>query len=574
MEEKAKGISEDWLAVWIGLFIFVVSLGAFVGKDVLSWGVTTQTWLDISKALKPFGTVTWLSGAWGGFLSLVLTYVVLLVVMTIGAVALKADIKNFIIGFTVVFWISYLCWMIGSWANIAVTTQPDMKKWGITWSLKLTAEAGFIVALLVGLFFGNFVPSFANSIKEAVRPELYIKTAIVILGGSLGMMAAEKLGLATAVMFRGLCAIVEAYLIYWALVYFIARKYFKFSREWAAPLASGISICGVSAAIATGGAIKARPVVPIMVSSLVVIFAVVELIVLPFFAEHFLYNEPMVAGAWMGLAVKTDGAAVASGAVAEGLILGKNAAMGLVYQPEWIKNAAAVVKVFIDVFIGVWAFVLAIIWCTIIECKPGEKVRPGQIWDRFPKFVIGYVLTFLLILLICLPAAKAVNAMSGQVGPLTKQIAADEAQLTALNKKISDGDAQLAQLSAAKKKDKKAITALKSQISADKAAVKPLSEKLGNEKAQIAPLNEQLKAPNGIMKAARAATGEANVFRGIFFVMTFFTIGLVSNFKKLWEEGIGKLAAVYVISLFGFIIWIGLIISYIFFHGVKPPLAG
>ncbi len=88
-------------------------------------------------------------------------------------------------------------------------------------------------------------------------------------------------GLVSAIMFRGLAAIIEAYLIYWALVYFIARKYFKFSREWAAPLASGISICGVSAAITTGAAIRARPVVPIMVSSLVVIFSVFELILLP-----------------------------------------------------------------------------------------------------------------------------------------------------------------------------------------------------------------------------------------------------------------------------------------------------
>ena len=124
-------------------------------------------------------------------------------------------------------------------------------------------------------------------------------------------------------MFRGLCAIIEAYLIYWAVVYFIARKYFKFSREWAAPLASGISICGVSAAIATGGAIRARPVVPIMVSSLVVIFAVVELLILPFLAQAFLWKEPLVAGAWMGLAVKTDGAAVASGAIVDSLIRAK-----------------------------------------------------------------------------------------------------------------------------------------------------------------------------------------------------------------------------------------------------------
>lgn len=538
MEEKAKGISEDWLAVWIGLFIFVVSLGAFIGVDVLKWVVTTSVWTDILKALKPI-SANWL----GGFGSLLLTYIVLLVIMTVGAVALKADIKKFMIGFTVVFWISYLCWMMGSWANIAVTTPPDMKKFGITWSLKLTQEAGFIVALLVGLIFGNFFPSFATSIKEAVRPELYIKTAIVILGGSLGLMAAEKLGLATAVMFRGLCAIVEAYLIYWALVYFIARKYFKFSREWAAPLASGISICGVSAAIATGGAIKARPIVPIMVSSLVVIFAVVELIILPFFAETFLYKEPMVAGAWMGLAVKTDGAAVASGAVTEGLILGKAAAEGIMYQPEWIKNAAAVVKVFIDVFIGVWAFVLAIIWCSIIECKPGERVRPGQIWDRFPKFVIGYVITFIIILLVCMPASKSLTALNGQVNTLTKQIAAEEAQLAGTNQK-------------------------------DQAAIASLNDQIAKDKVQLENLNNQLKEPKATVGAAKAGTGEANVFRGIFFVMTFFTIGLVSNFKKLWEEGIGKLAAVYVISLFGFIIWIGLVISWIFFHGVKPPLVG
>jgi uncharacterized membrane protein YadS len=507
--------------------------------DILGWGVTTGVWTDLSKALKPVSAAY---AGLGGLGSLIVTYVVLLVIMTVGAVALKADIKKFILSFTVVFWISYICWIIGSWAHIAVTTPPDMQKFGITWSLKLTPEAGFIVALVVGLFFGNFVPSFADAIKEAVRPEWYIKTAIVILGGFLGVTAAEKLGLASAVMFRGLCAIVEAYLIYWALVYFIARKYFKFSREWAAPLASGISICGVSAAIATGGAIKARPIVPIMVSSLVVIFAVVELIVLPFFAETFLHKEPMVAGAWMGLAVKTDGAAVASGAVADSLIRAKALAVDAVnYKEGWIMGAATTVKVFIDVFIGVWAFVLAIIWCSVIECKPGEKIRPGQIWDRFPKFVIGYVVTFAIILWICIPASKSVTALGDQTTALTKQVAAEETQLT---------------------------------TTTDKAAVASLNDQIAKDKAQLAELNSQMKGPKAIMGAAKSATGGANIFRGIFFTMTFFTIGLVSNFKKLWEEGIGKLAAVYVISLFGFIIWIGLVISWIFFHGVKPPLVG
>jgi Kef-type K+ transport system membrane component KefB len=65
---------------------------------------------------------------------------------------------------------------------------------------------------------------------------------------------------------------------------------------------------------------------------------------------------------------------------------------------------------------------------------------------------------------------------------------------------------------------------------------------------------------------------QANTFRAIFFVMTFFTIGVVSDFRKLWQEGIGRLAVVYILCLFGFIIWIGLAISWIFFHGIKPPV--
>ncbi len=87
----------------------------------------------------------------------------------------------------------------------------------------------------------------------------------------------------------------------------------------------------------------------------------------------------------------------------------------------------------------------------------------------------------------------------------------------------------------------------------------------------------QIKAPEGDPGSGRrtcGATGEGNVFRVMFFVFTFFTIGIVSNFKKLWEEGIGKLMVVYVVALFGFIIWVGLFISWLFFHGVKPPIVG
>jgi len=326
--DRARGLSEDWLSVWIGLLIFVLSLGLLAGADLLGWVVATSVWNDASKAL---GTASKAYAGLGGIGALVCTYVALLVVMSAGAAALKVSVGRFALGFTAVFWLAYLCWVIGSWANFAVNTPADMQKFGITWSLKLTNEGGFIVALLGGLFVGNFMPGFAGWMKEAVRPELYVKTAIVLLGGFLGVTAAEKLSLATSLMFLGLAAIICAYLIFWSVVYYVARVWFKFSREWAAPLASGISICGVSAAIATGAAIRARPVVAIMVSSLVVIFAVVELLFLPFLAQAYLAHEPLVAGAWMALSVKTDGAAVASGAITESLILAQNASEGVNY---------------------------------------------------------------------------------------------------------------------------------------------------------------------------------------------------------------------------------------------------
>lgn len=470
--------TEDWWSVWLGLFIFILSLGSLLNLDLLGWAVTPKVWMAFTKSIAPA------SKAYAGLnpiVSIILTFLAVLGILLVGAKALGYNLKKFIYAFTIIFWLTYLCTIIGHYAVIAAQTPADMKKFGLDWSLKLTGEAGLILALLVGLFIGNFMPKFAESLKEAAKAEWFIKTAIVIMGVGLGVKSAEQLGLATSMMFRGLCAIIEAYLIYWALVYLLARKVFKFNREWAAPLASGISICGVSAAIATGGAIRARPIIPIMVSSLVVIFAVVELIILPFVATEMLPNQPLVAGAWMGLAVKTDGAAVASGQIVESLIYAKNAAQGINYQPGWVVGAATTVKIFIDIFIGIWAFILALIWTTKINPKQGEQAKAREIWDRFPKFVIGYFVTFLIMLIIGLNWPD-----------------------------------------------------IKSQI--------------------------------------KISASETDVFRKLFFALTFFSIGMASNFKKLWEEGIGKLMLVYIIALFGFIIWIGLLISWIFFNGVMPPL--
>ncbi len=481
---------EDWWAVWIGLFVFILGLGPVLfGSDLLGWVVKAKAYTDLSKALAPISKA--FEKTMSGFTSLFLTYLFLLAVTTVGAAAMRFNIMRFIAGFTIIFWLTYACIIIGEYAYISAT--PDKRAaFKIPWSLGL-GEMGLVFAMILGLIIGNFFTGLAKFLEDAAKPEWYIKTGIVILGAAIGIKTIEAAALAGTVIVRGLCAVVEAYLIYWPVVYFVSRKWFKFTPEWSAPLASGISICGVSASIATGAAIRARPVVPVILSAVIIVFVAVELLILPWLAAGFLYNEPMVAGAWMGLAVKSDGGAIASGALTEALIYSKvQAASGVKYAKDWVLMVTTTTKIFIDIFIGVWAFILAVIWSVYridkrrevaVEAQRGEKVSPMEIWERFPKFVIGFLITLLAMFLI------------------------------------------------------------------------------------------GLAGPPEIIKPAKAGADQANALRSIFFALCFFSIGLVTNVRKLWAEGMGRIVVVYAVCLFGFILWVGLFISWIFYHGIIPPLA-
>jgi uncharacterized membrane protein YadS len=177
---------------------------------------------------------------------------------------------------------------------------------------------------------------------------------------------------------------------------------FKLPRDASAVLAPGISICGVSAAIATGGAIRAKPVIPVTVSMLVVIFAMLELIILPGAYTALAPDQPIVNGAALGMTVKTDGADAAAGALLDELMIARNLQLtGVQWQAGWILAAALLTKIWIDVFIGIWAFLLALLWVYKVEQRSGAvAISPMEIWFRFPKFVIGYFAAWLSYLAI------------------------------------------------------------------------------------------------------------------------------------------------------------------------------
>ena len=137
-------------------------------------------WINLGSALAP---VSKNYASLGGAGALIATYVALTAVLSLGAAALKADVRRFALAFTAAFWIAYASWIIGNYASFAAVTPAEQQKFDISWSLRLTNEGAYIFALIAGLIIANFLPRFAAAIKEAVRPELYIKLAIVILGG-------------------------------------------------------------------------------------------------------------------------------------------------------------------------------------------------------------------------------------------------------------------------------------------------------------------------------------------------------------------------------------------------------
>jgi uncharacterized membrane protein YadS len=415
--------TEDWWAVWIGLAIFAASLVSLAGSDLVGWMARPRPWewTDVTGAFawsKLLGAAGADYAGWHPLLSFAATYAVFAALFAFGARFLGLDVRRFLLGFTVLFAVTWAAWIAGNELHLTMVdaTVDGRNRYAdaaLSWGLQLGEGAPYLLALIAGLAIGNFAKGFAAArLHEAARPEWYIKTAIVFLGVNLGAQTMEASGFAVELILTGAAATFVAYLFFWPIVYAMARRMFGFKRDVSAVLASGISVCGVSAAIATAGAIRAKPVIPVTISMVVVIFAMIELIVLPGLYTAFVPDQPIVNGAALGMTVKTDGADAAAGALLDELMIARHLALtGEQWQAGWILSASLLTKIWIDVFIGVWAFLLAIVWIRKVEEREGAvQVSAMEIWFRFPKFVLGYFIAWFAYL--------AIANAAPELGPL------------------------------------------------------------------------------------------------------------------------------------------------------------
>lgn len=226
-------------------------------------------------------------------------------------------------------------------------------------------------ALIVGLVICNTIgtPAF---VRPAVLTEFYIKTGLVLLGAEVLLSRLFALGA------PGMLTSWTVTPIVLILTYIFGQKVLKMeSPSLNMVISADMSVCGVSAAIATAAACKAKKEELSLAVGLSLAFTVIMMVVMPGIIKAVGMNE-VLAGAWLGGTIDSTGAVAAAGA-----------AVG----PKALE-VAATVKMIQNILIGVVAFGVAMYWVTCVERDPtAPRPSVGEIWRRFPRFVIGFVAT-------------------------------------------------------------------------------------------------------------------------------------------------------------------------------------
>lgn len=342
--------TEDWLAVAAGLLIMILAI------------VMPKGWMPtMPKHLTTFGD----------WQNLIILIVGLFLIVLGASKVLGRPMRGILPALVVIFLIAMLAQYIAAAPVIKNTTGLE--------SVFFAVALGLLISNTVG------VPKW---MKPALQSEFYVKIGLVLLGTTVifgEILQAGALGL--------IQALVVVFCV-WNFGYWIARK-FGVDREMSTMLASAVSICGVSAAIATCGAIKGDSKKLSYVISLVLVVAIPMMYFMPYIAK-WLGLSPEVAGAWMGGTIDTTGAVVASGSV-----LGETA-----------EKYSVIVKFSQNVLLGIAAFAISIYW-SYKGKDHREKPTAGVLWERFPKFVLGFVLASLIFsFAMPLDMAKSVGSVT------------------------------------------------------------------------------------------------------------------------------------------------------------------
>jgi len=367
-EASVKGsgfrLKEDWWAILIGLGIVGAATLLFLNGSSLRWlAVLPPRWKEFSQVTGD------LADNWPRYLA---QFVFWLLAFSASLRGLGYRFRDVAPAFGLLYAAAYGIFVIGQWDK------------AVTYNLEAP-----LIALFAGLLIANTV-GLPRRFDAGFRGELYIKTGIVLLGATVPLSLIALAG-PVAILQASIVSIVT-----FLVIFFTAVK-LGLDRRFAATLGVGGAVCGVSAAIAVAGAVGAKKEdTPIAISA-VVLWAIAMIFILPLAAKALLLPTG-IAGAWIGTSEFADAAGIAA-AQAYGGYAGKVA--GIAGTSEQALQAFTLMKVVgRDVWIGIWAVVLAVVattrWNEDGEAK-GSAPDAREIWRRFPKFVLGFLVASVLV---------------------------------------------------------------------------------------------------------------------------------------------------------------------------------
>ena len=367
---------EDWLAVWIGFVVILIACIAVLTGAFDFSAAKFSTWHLWENVAEKKSLLAQLNGAfWGKLLK---TFVVLALLFTCGVKLQGGKVKEFLPAFTCLFVLAVIVRLIS--AEFTLNRYLEWAFW----------------ALIVGLLIANTVGTPAW-LKPAIRTEFYIKTGLVIMGFSVLFSNIAKFGLYGL----GIAWIVTPIVI--LFMWWFGTKVLKIgNKPLVITIASATSVCGTSAAIATGAASGAKKDDLSIAISISIIFTILMMVFEPMIIRAVGMSQ-LMGGALIGGTVDSTGAVVLAGN-----------ALG----PE-AEQAAVLVKSIQNILIGFIAFFVAIFFATRVDKDPNKKVGAGEIWTRFPKFIIGFFVASLVASFIILPLAgssqvSAINSVLDQ----------------------------------------------------------------------------------------------------------------------------------------------------------------
>ena len=357
---------EDWWAVWIGLAVVLLAYALFASGGTLAWiAVAPTKWATLPELGAQFSA---------NALRYAVQFAVFLAVLAFAAVFIGQRPRQFVPSFVLVYVLSLLIFAAGNWdQSQRYNLEPPL------------------IALFLGLVISNLL-GLPRWLDAGFRVEFYVKLGIILLGATLPF---------TLIIWAGPVAILQASVVSittFLVIFFVARR-LGLDQRLAAVLGAGGAVCGVSAAIAVAGAVRAKKEHPPIAISLVVFWAILMIFALPLVARA-LHLPAGVGGAWIGTSEFADAAGLAA-AQSYGNLAGPET--GITGTAEQALSSYTLIKVIgRDAWIGIWAFVLAFIAVTRWETTGVDaKAQIGQIWWRFPKFILGFlvasVLTTLLV---------------------------------------------------------------------------------------------------------------------------------------------------------------------------------